>query len=148
MDQHPCLPKSKPTLGPKSPASNPPPRILVVDDDNAIRRLTGGVLNRSGYAVDQAADGAAAWEALNTETYDLLVTDHEMPKLSGLELLKKLRTARMALPVILISGAMPTEELSRHPWLKIDAALIKPFSPTKLLGTVRELLGTSGRVEG
>src|ERR1700720_4218278 len=81
--------------------SNPPLRILVVDDDIAIRQLSAEVLIRSGYEVDAAADGAAAWRALNSDSYDLLITDPNVPELTGVELLKKLRAARMSLPVIM-----------------------------------------------
>jgi two-component system chemotaxis response regulator CheY len=120
--------------------SSPLHRILVVDDDISVRQLNAEVLVQSGYQVDAAADGAAAWEILNTDSYDLLITDHNMPRLTGLELLKKLRAARMGLPAILISGAMPTEELSRNPSLQLAAMLLKPFSPEELLGTVEKVL--------
>ena len=115
-------------------------RILVVEDDEDIRRLNAEVLSGSGYKVDAAADGAIAWDTLKINSYDLLVTDHQMPKATGLELLKKLRAARMALPVILVSGTIPTHELSRHPWLQIDATLLKPYTPDELLATVRKVL--------
>jgi two-component system sensor histidine kinase and response regulator WspE len=119
---------------------NPRQRILVVEDDDEIRRLNAEVLMHSGYKVDTAVDGAVAWDALQLNTYDLLVTDHNMPKLSGVELLKKLHADRMALPVILVSGTIPTEKLKRHPWLQIQATLLKPFTADELLGTVRKVL--------
>jgi DNA-binding response OmpR family regulator len=120
--------------------ATPSNRILVVDDDIDLRVLSADVLAHSGYQVDTAEDGAAGWEALHAKSYDLLITDHSMPKLSGVELVKKLRSARMALPVILASGALPTEELDRNPWLQPTATLLKPFTTAKLLGTVKEVL--------
>jgi DNA-binding response OmpR family regulator len=63
-----------------------------------------------------------------------------MPKVSGVELVKKLRCARMTLPVIMASGELPTEELDRNPWLQLAARLVKPFSSGQLLGTVGEVL--------
>ena len=72
----------------------------MVEDDVFIRRLNAELLLRSGYEVDTAADGVAAWQSLNTDSYDLLITDNNMPKVSGVELLKQLHGARMALPVI------------------------------------------------
>ena len=120
--------------------ASPSNRILVVDDDRDLRLLSADVLVGSGYQVDTAADGADGWEALHTKSYDLLITDNSMPKLSGVELVKKLRSAHMALPVILASGAMPTEELDRHPWLQLAATLVKPFSTGQLLETVNEVL--------
>jgi len=90
--------------------------------------------------VDSAEDGAAAWQALNNDSYDLLLTDHNMPNVSGVDLLKKLHAARMALPVILVTGAPPAEELERQPWLQIDAVLLKPFTVDELLDTVKKVL--------
>jgi DNA-binding response OmpR family regulator len=116
--------------------TNPPHRILVVDDDVDIRQVNAEVLILSGYQVDVAEDGAAGWEALHANSYDLLITDNNMPKISGVELVKKLRSARMALPVILASGAMPAEELN----LQLAATLRKPFTGDELLGTVNKVL--------
>jgi DNA-binding response OmpR family regulator len=118
-------------------------RILVVDDDISIRQLSAAVLKPSGYQVDTAEDGAAGWEALHGKSYDLLITDHDMPKVSGVELVKKLRSARMTLPVVLTSGALPADELSRNPSLRLAATLLKPFSRDELLGTVMEVLRVS-----
>jgi DNA-binding response OmpR family regulator len=119
---------------------NPSRHILVVDDDGAIRQVGVEALVRNGYRVDAAKDGAAAWEALHANSYDLLITDNNMPKLSGVELVKKLRSAGMTLPVILASGELPTEELDRNPWLQLAATLVKPFSSGQLLEAVSKVL--------
>jgi len=121
------------------PAS-PSQHILVVEDDGGIRRLSALVLAGSGYEVAAAEDGAAGWEALHAHNFDLLITDNDMPKLTGLELVKKVRSARMTLPVILATGLLPEEELERHPWLQLAATLLKPFSADQLLATVKEVL--------
>jgi len=120
--------------------TNPSHRILVVDDDSDLRLLYTDVLAPRGYCVDAAEDGAAGWKALQTYTYDLLITDLDMPKLSGLKLVKKLHAARLAVPVILASGIMTPQELSRSPWLRLSGALLKPVSPEQLLHTVRAVL--------
>jgi CheY-like chemotaxis protein len=86
---------------PLHPQTSPPRRILVVEDDSVIRRLNAEVLTRSGYQVNTVEDGAAAWNALVGDGYDLMITDNMMPTLTGEELLKKLRAARMAVPVIM-----------------------------------------------
>ena len=124
--------------------TRPPQRILVVEDDDLIRDLNSEVLIHSGYQVDAAEDGAAAWEALQLNRYDLLVTDNDMPKVSGVELLKKLHAVRMALPVIMATGTLPEEEFRRHPWLQPAALLLKPYSFDDLLGTVRDVLRLTG----
>jgi len=127
------------------PAQNPTDpsrhiRILLVDDDFYVRELNAGVLINSGYNVDTAEDGADAWNALNDINYDLLITDNQMPRVTGLELIKKLRSEDMTLPIILVSGTMPTEELKQHPWLQLDAILSKPFSIEELLDTIKKVL--------
>ena len=116
------------------------PRILVVEDDRVLLELNTSVLLLSGYEVEAAADGAAAWRALNNDGYDLLLTDNDMPELSGVELLKKLRAARMALPVIMATGTSPEEEFARQPWLKPAATLLKPFTSEQMLRTVEKVL--------
>jgi len=123
---------------------NPPQRILVVEDDVVTLRINVKVLTKSGYKVDGAEDGAVAWDALQLNGYDLLVTDNDMPNVSGVDLLKKLYAARMALPVIMVSGTMPTAELERQPWLQIKAVLPKPCIVSELLATVRSVLLASG----
>jgi DNA-binding response OmpR family regulator len=118
-------------------------RILVVDDDEDIRRLNTEALVCAGYKVEAAADGAIAWDVLQFNSYDLLVTDYKMPEMSGIELIQKLHAAHMALPVILVSGTIPTEKLKRHPWLQIDATLLKPYTADELLARVREVLNAT-----
>jgi DNA-binding response OmpR family regulator len=115
-------------------------RILVVDDDSEARRVSVETLIRDGYRVDSAEDGAAGWAALRAANYALLLTDHKMPKVSGIELIKLLRSARMSVPVVLVSGALPAEELERHPWLQLSAILEKPFSSDQLLTVVEGVL--------
>jgi DNA-binding response OmpR family regulator len=122
------------------PKSNPSHRILLVDDEPDIRRFATQALVGSGFRVDAAEDGAVAWETLQLNNYDLLITDNNMPKLTGIELVKKLRSARMALPVIMVTGKLPVAALVKTPSLQLAALLPKPFSFEELLGTVREVL--------
>jgi DNA-binding response OmpR family regulator len=126
--------------------ANPTHRILLVDDDFYARELHAGVLIRFGYNVDTAEDGAAAWKALQEKSYDLLITDNRMPRVTGMELIKQLRSEDMTLPIILASGTVPTEELKRYPWLQLDATLPKPFTIAELLDTVREVLRVTDSV--
>src|SRR5579883_1364297 len=89
-----------------------------------------------GYPVDTAEDGGVAWEVLQAGRYGLLITDNQMPKVTGVELVKKCRAARITLPVILASGAPPADSES----LQIAAILLKPFTGAQLLKTVKEVL--------
>ena len=115
-----------------------PYRILVVDDDHDVRQLCAQALISSGYQVDTAEDGLAGWQALDANNYNLLITDNNMPNVSGVELVKKLRSARMNLRVVLVSGTTLTEEVSRNPSLQLAATLLKPFTIQELLGTVEK----------
>jgi DNA-binding response OmpR family regulator len=135
------------TLQPEKPAdaelrphANPVHRILVADDEEAVRRLIARSLTKCGYDVDAAEDGAVAWEALQTKRYDLLITDNCMPKITGMKLIKMLRDRDEALPVVMVSGLKPTEDPNWHPSLGITAFLLKPFGPGALRDTVENVL--------
>jgi DNA-binding response OmpR family regulator len=132
--------------GGKQGHSSPAQRILVVDDDEDIRRFNVEILTSSGYRVDAAADGALALASLQINNYDLLLTDYGLPKVNGLDLIKKIRAAHMVIPVILASGTMPTEEL-KHPELHIEAMLPKPYTFEQLLETVRKVLSATHDTE-
>ena len=124
------------------------PRILVVDDDSDLRQLYADALARPGYHIDAVEDGAAGWEALQVNNYNLLITEHSLPRLTGVELVKKLRAARMDLPVIMATGRLPTEALAQNPSLQLAAVLPKPFSVAELLETVRAVLRATDSAPG
>jgi DNA-binding response OmpR family regulator len=116
------------------------PRILVVDEDRDLRQLYTEALAVQGYVVDAAEDGAAAWEALKANCYHLLITEHAIPNLTGVELVKLLRAARMAVPVVMAAERLPTHELARNPALQLAATLLKPFPVGALVDTVNNVL--------
>jgi DNA-binding response OmpR family regulator len=122
----------------------PAARILVVDDDNDMRRVCVEILIDSGYEALGAVDGAAGWEELQLNYYDLVVTDNKMPRMNGIEMLEKMRSARMALPVIMATSSIPTQVISRKPWLQPDATLLRPFSNENLLEVVKKVLRQDG----
>jgi CheY-like chemotaxis protein len=119
-------------------------RILVVDDASGARQLKVNLLVDSGYDVDEARDGADGWEALQTGHYDLVVTDNRMPRMTGVDMIEKLRAAHMTLPVIMATGFLPIFLFASKPWLKPDAALTKPFTNDEFLAAVKRILGTDG----
>lgn len=133
-----------PVGAPLQSQTNSPDHILVVDDDLLFRRLHTGLLLRSGYEVDAVADSAAAWQALITDGYDLVITDNNLPDASGVELLKKLRSAHMALPVIMATGTSPREEFTGQPWLQPAATLLKPYTAEEMLRAVKKVLREAG----
>lgn len=120
--------------------ANPPKRILVVEDDGTIRGLIAQALINAGFITDVAEDGAVAWDALQLNRFDLMITDNTMPKMTGVELLKKIRADRMVLPVIMATATLPAHEFAKSPWLIPDATLVKPFSIADLLEKVKAVL--------
>jgi CheY-like chemotaxis protein len=90
--------------------------------------------------VDTAEDGAVAWDILQSKRYNLLITDNSMPKVTGVELIRKVRAAEMPIPVILATGTSPDHEFVGRPCATPNAILIKPYTITEFLGTVKNVL--------
>ena len=121
--------------------TNPPHRILLVDDDLCLSQFNAAALGRFDYEVAVVHDGAAAWAALNDDGgYDHIITDNDMPVHTGVELLRKLRAARMVVPVIMATLTPPLDEFVRRPWLRPAATLVKPFTVGELVSTVEKVL--------
>ncbi len=119
------------------------PRILVVDDDADLCRLEAAILNSAGFSVATALNSAAAWNRLQTDDYDLLVTDYLMPGSSGLALVRQLRVAEIQVPVVMISGTLDSLDLPKlttDPWSRIHAFVRKPFTIQEFLSAVRSAL--------
>jgi DNA-binding NtrC family response regulator len=140
MKDNQSLSVCEPTSAHRQSQTNRSQRILVVDDDADICRLNAEVLSLCGYQVDAAADGAAGWEKLQARRYQLLITDNSMPKMSGVELLRQMWAARIALPVVMATGRPPEAQFNQSPWLAPAAILLKPYTIEQLLGTVRKAL--------
>lgn len=126
-----------------SPETRSSQRILIVEDDVEVRQLNEEWLSTEGYQVDTAPDGEAGWEAVQHHNYDLMVTDNSMPKITGLKLIMRLRSAGMLLPVILASGGLPEKSLNWNEELQVAATLAKPYSRASLLDAVSKVLQAS-----
>ncbi|MFT3867521.1 MAG: response regulator [Nibricoccus sp.] len=113
--------------------------ILIADDDRWIREAIAELFQREGYSVSTAEDGEAAYAILCEKTVDLLITDEDMPRLRGVELLRRLRQENSPLPAILISGCLPWNEPDLDDLLKPGFALEKPFAFSQLLKEVQVL---------
>ncbi|MCL4176675.1 MAG: response regulator [Verrucomicrobia bacterium] len=116
----------------------------MVDHDPYVCHLSADVLIRHGYEVNAAEDGAAGWEELQAYHYDLLITERDLPKISGVTLVRRLRAARLALPVVMVAKRLPARELARNPALQLAAALLKPLPVDALLDTVTIVLRATG----
>ena len=118
-------------------------RILVVEPDPFMLHLSAEGLIRHGYEVNAVENGAAAWEELQAIPYQLLITDYDLPGISGLELIKRLRAAQLALPVVLVVGSTPPPKLDRDLSVQLAATLRKPIAVDALLDTVNIVLRTT-----
>jgi len=116
------------------------PRILVVEKEDDLRQLNAEVLLDAGYQVDTTEDGETAWLALQRQRYDLLVTDQFLPPDSRVELLKKLHTARITLPVIMAAESSPAWEFALDPCWQSVVLLGKSCTFEKLVGMVKQVL--------
>jgi PAS domain S-box-containing protein len=124
------------------PAAAEPATILVVEDEQAVLRVTARVLRDAGHTVLEAADGAAALEVVEAEgeRIDLVLSDVIMPRVSGAELAASLAESHPRLPVVFMSG-YPEEMVARRQRLAPGAALVeKPFAARALLNAVAEAL--------
>jgi DNA-binding response OmpR family regulator len=117
-------------------------RILVVDDDEAIRTQLGWQLEADGYDVDLAADGTEAVRSLTATLPDVMVLDLSMPGIAGLDVLRTVRAQESMrfLPVIILSGRSTESDRIVGLDAGADDYLIKPFSPGELGARVRSLL--------
>ena len=110
-------------------------RILVVDDEDLIREVLDLHLFQSGYAVTAVDSAAAALARLETESFDLVLTDYDMAGMTGVELAVVIKTRWPALPVVMLAGMPPDE-----PVAALDLVLNKPEDFRKLVPSIEKLL--------
>jgi two-component system chemotaxis sensor kinase CheA len=116
------------------------PSVLCAEDDPLLREIVKHILKSAGFEVAAARDGQEAWEKLNTGSYDALVTDNQMPGLTGLQLAMRLRRAGWILPVIMVSGTLPSPDELELAGISENAALPKPVIPDQLILAVHQCL--------
>ena len=114
-------------------------RILIAEDDAIIADGLTRSLRQSGCAVDWAPNGMDADTALVTASYDLLILDLGLPKLSGLEVLKRLRGRNSALPVLILTAMDGSADRVKGLDLGADDYMVKPFDLAELEARVRAL---------
>jgi DNA-binding response OmpR family regulator len=126
------------------------PRILVADDDAVIVGTISNALKRAGYAVTAVSDGSEAWKALEGQSFDLFLTDEQMPGLTGHELILKARQHQFNFPIIVMS-AQPDFFLDpKNKNLRVAQLLRKPFGLREMADAVtrvlRSTLGAAARL--
>jgi CheY-like chemotaxis protein len=120
-------------------------RILVIDDDDAVRATIRRVLERAGYVVEVAVNGADGIRLYRNAPHDLVITDLYMPEKEGIETIQELRAERPDLPILAVSGGILGDKsgpLTDAELFGASATLAKPFSTEELQTTVARLLGS------
>jgi twitching motility two-component system response regulator PilH len=114
--------------------------VLIVDDSQTLRQMLAEILEKSGMSVVEAINGSEAQAKIESSTPDLVITDLIMPEMNGYELCRWIKTTRQNLPVLICSTK--SEEFDRYWGMKqgADAYITKPFHPTEMLQTVKQLL--------
>lgn len=117
-------------------------RVLVVDDDEVIRRLITVNLELEGYETATACDGQDCLERIHEIAPDLVTLDVKMPRLDGFLTAARLRedAALASLRIVMISACAQESDLARGSEVGVDAYLTKPFDPEELIRTVHELM--------
>ncbi|SDS75712.1 response regulator [Pseudomonas oryzae] len=123
-------------------------RILLVEDDQALGEGIRTALKPEGYTVDWLQDGASAWHALSHESFELCVLDLGLPRMDGLEVLRRLRGAGNATPVLVLTARDATSDRIAGLDAGADDYLVKPFDVAELKARLRALLRRSfGRAQ-
>ncbi len=117
-------------------------KVLVVDDEIHIVHVVAIKLRNNGYEVISADNGAEAFDLACEEKPDIIVTDFQMPVMSGLELVEKLRQRddTKDIPVIMLTARSFAISKEQQEDLRISSCLSKPFSPKELLGNIEDVL--------
>lgn len=115
-------------------------RILVIDDDESIRKTLEAILKEEGYEVDTAESGSQAIEKSNAKLYNLALIDIRLPDTEGIELLTKMRKTTPKMRKIIITGYPAIQNAIEAVNKGADAYILKPFDMAKILETIREQL--------
>ena len=119
-------------------------RILIVDDSETTRTIERSILESAGFSIDSAVDGIDALEKVKAKQYDLIMTDKDMPRMTGLVLLDNLRRMEQYanIPVVVVSADQSPKVIEEFKALGANAIISKAdFERSKLIGTIKSLLG-------
>lgn len=117
--------------------------VLVVDDALTVRNLAKFALSKGGYSIIEAEDGAKGLEAARSAIPDLIISDLNMPNMTGLEMVKAIKgDAKLAhVPIFMLTTEASQEIAMQGKELGVMAWIVKPFIPDKLLAAVNKVLG-------
>ncbi|BDQ32870.1 chemotaxis response regulator CheY [Pseudodesulfovibrio portus] len=110
-------------------------RVLVVDDFSTMRKIVKNILRQLGFTnIVEADDGSTAWEVLNKDNIDFIVSDWNMPNMSGIELLRKVRGSEeyADIPFLMVTAEAQQENIIEAVQAKVSNYIVKPFTPETL----------------
>ncbi|MES9995513.1 response regulator [Desulfovibrio aminophilus] len=119
-------------------------RILVVDDFSTMRKIIKNILRQLGFTnVIEADDGSTGWESLNRENVDFIISDWNMPKMSGIEFLRKVRASEeyAELPFLMVTAEAQQENIIEAVQAKVSNYIVKPFTPETLNQKIQKIFG-------
>jgi len=116
------------------------PRILIVDDDESIRKVLAAVLEEKGYMIDAAEDGKEAIEKTDKDFYNLALVDIRLPDIEGSKLIAMMRETTPRMRKIIITGFPSLQNAVEALNKGADAYIIKPFDMDKVLQTIKDQL--------
>ncbi len=110
---------------------NPNMRVLIVDDFSTMRRIVRNILRQLGFTnVVEADDGTTAWEVLNREKIEFIVSDWNMPQMAGIDLLRKVRASEQFadIPFLMVTAEAQQENIIEAVQAKVSNYIVKPFT--------------------
>ena len=121
-------------------------RILVVDDLSTMRKIIKNILRQLGLEnVVEADDGTTAWEVLNKDNIDFIISDWNMPKMTGIELLRKVRASEeySDIPFLMVTAEAQQENIIEAVQAKVSNYIVKPFTQETLGQKIDKIFGGS-----
>lgn len=117
--------------------------ILAVDDSNSMRQMVSFTLKQAGHEVQEAADGVEALELARKGTFNLIISDVNMPRMDGIALIKELRAlpAYKFTPLLMLTTESGGDKKQEGKAAGATGWIVKPFNPDQLLSTVNRVLG-------
>lgn len=117
-------------------------KMLTVDDSPSVRKLVEFTLKAKGFQVISAEDGQEALELMAKEQFDGIILDINMPRMNGLEFLKKIKAddANLSIPVIMLTTEGQDDDKDKAVSLGATAYIVKPFKPTQLLSLLEKIV--------
>ena len=115
-------------------------RILIIEDEHKIAASIKKGLEQESYAVDLAFDGTSGFDLASTEDYDLIVLDRMLPEMDGIEICKKLRSAKNHVPILMLTAKGQLQDKVEGLDAGADDYVLKPFAFEELLARIRALI--------